>query len=845
MSRSVFSRAIWCASLCVAIFSFFSGSVQTDGPRIIGIYNMSEEDFHSQRDFFIEDEYGNVFYVSRSKTEEIERPNGSLVYKGTTEPVTIFSAEESIDGAKSDGLTANGDSDACVNSGSFGGIEYQEEGYCEALEGEFKRGLSRDIRRIFNQKRACSAWNSEPHDFDEIPPYIGPKNSYRPGCEKFIQKFSMHQTIDGVTSVRTDYENLIKTFYREVVCKHVKIKKHPRLRPNWSSIESSLKTLSNLEKMLDTHKKLKRGPLRRLENVNGKNYINVYINTYKTDLQRELEGRENKRIGMDRAAKERVVQEKLEELLAKSPDNSTKSTKSSNASEDSEPAQEKQWLEAELHLQQQDGTVFLDKKERKFLANLKGRFTNDKRFEASKVYLKMLNQAERELYQNNFRMSKKLYNRLMAVHVAVGNNFGRQKSCYSLNKFAHNLVPDGICDLDALKSCSGNRIQHNVHGEIVGLVNRYSYYLHANNKNHASDGPNLYEASDIALGMKEKLDGKEETAKTKIYERTYSFLDFCHNLLKVKVGQTALNLWMRFGKGLELGGQDVQNACRNCLKGSFSGGDFDHDNVLSDILDGKESLENILEKERVSFAKKRQRLGDAVCNLFQRARTQPLMDSFGDTIQFLSRKLVQTSAIMATALGVVIAVETGAAAIVGMSTAFVAKNLEASLSNIGADGSACATVISAGTKVWDAVGVVAGQAVQGLSSVVESAKVLLCASQGPGGGVDDSRDLWIVSDGREVWFEKGKIGKQMRKRGWTKEDIDGVLIGHKRRFKTTVERWQRIDGKDVRVKEGEATVFFKANNEYVVVSNDTGEIIQLSDKFNAGWKPSWDLWTEL
>ena len=66
------------------------------------------------------------------------------------------------------------------------------------------------LRALYDQ------WNSRAHSFFEIPPYIGPGNSYSfDGNNSYIQKLSKYEYRDGKIILR-DPENLIKTFCREM-----------------------------------------------------------------------------------------------------------------------------------------------------------------------------------------------------------------------------------------------------------------------------------------------------------------------------------------------------------------------------------------------------------------------------------------------------------------------------------------------------------------------------------------------------------------------------------------------------------------------------------------------------
>lgn len=739
---------------CIFCFSFYSSSMQTDAPRYVKQEYKEYFDLGNgigisvQRNgYFIEDENGNVFYTEKSKTQFIEKPaylegEGKVIYEESSQ------IEHFVERPK-----LEEDSDVSIGTECIGDFTDEEKDFLVACRDNFRREFSRDVNRIFNTGMIYSAWNGMPHQVGDIPPYIGSRNSYHPdGNNKFIQQFSMYKIVNGVVSIRTDYEHFIKKFCNDVVSKYT------GMYVDWSSVRASLNTLSRLEHALHSHKKLKKKALNRLENIFGKNYLNLFINTYKLDLNERLrvenfektriaERTEHERFGKQRAAQEMVIHGEVDKLTKKLSSRLMEATHGVDIGETRNATlelAEKQWLEAELKLQQQEGTIFLNEEKLAVLENMRCYLDKIKHIEASKTYLKMLKQAEIEQHQNDGRISKKLYNRLIAAHVAINNKFECKTHDYILNNYAHRFVTQNMCDVSLLEKCSGNGIQHNVHGEIVGLVNRYSYYLHANSKDISGDGPNLYEAANIALDMKSKLDG-EEDVNTRIYERTYSFLDFCHNLLKVKIGQTALNLWMRFGKGLELGGEDIQRALQNGLKGCFSSGALDSDDLLSDVLNGKESFEKILEKQQAFFESKRQELGDSITNLFQKVRNQPLEEAVGDALEFLSRKLVQTSAIILTVLGVAAVAEAGVAAAAGIGSAIAAKRLlEPFVVNITADGTAVLDkAVCSGVSVCQSAASSLNQAVQSLYGLSGAANNLCFAVQGGDDGVNQKSECYI------------------------------------------------------------------------------------------------------
>ena len=71
-----------------------------------------------------------------------------------------------------------------------------------------------------------------------------------------------------------------------------------------------------------------------------------------------------------------------------------------------------------------------------------------------------------------------------------------------------------------------------------------------------------------------------------------------------------------------------------------------------------------------------------------------------------------------------------------------------------------------------------------------------------------------------------KIEKQMRKRGWTKEDIQ----------KTVDNPHQTARAIDRTSGDEPATAYFDENGNYVVVNDHTGNVVQVSDKIDPDWQ---------
>ena len=81
-----------------------------------------------------------------------------------------------------------------------------------------------------------------------------------------------------------------------------------------------------------------------------------------------------------------------------------------------------------------------------------------------------------------------------------------------------------------------------------------------------------------------------------------------------------------------------------------------------------------------------------------------------------------------------------------------------------------------------------------------------------------------------------KIGKVDR--GWTKESLESILDSPKQKIPT---RDKRFNKQDVKVDNGPATVYFDSNSQYVVINDQTGNIVQISNRYKTGWAPTFEV----
>lgn len=71
-----------------------------------------------------------------------------------------------------------------------------------------------------------------------------------------------------------------------------------------------------------------------------------------------------------------------------------------------------------------------------------------------------------------------------------------------------------------------------------------------------------------------------------------------------------------------------------------------------------------------------------------------------------------------------------------------------------------------------------------------------------------------------------KLANEMAKRGWTKKDVQGTVDNPH----TTRDSTNKANGND-------ATAYYNEDGSYVVVDDETNEVIQVSDKNDPNWIP--------
>ena len=81
-----------------------------------------------------------------------------------------------------------------------------------------------------------------------------------------------------------------------------------------------------------------------------------------------------------------------------------------------------------------------------------------------------------------------------------------------------------------------------------------------------------------------------------------------------------------------------------------------------------------------------------------------------------------------------------------------------------------------------------------------------------------------------------KIASQMSKRGWTESSIKEVVSNPAKTVKTVDTRFDDKTG--IRLNEP-ATGYIAKDGSYVVINNKTGNVVQVSDKYDPNWKTPW------
>jgi Colicin E5 ribonuclease domain len=81
-----------------------------------------------------------------------------------------------------------------------------------------------------------------------------------------------------------------------------------------------------------------------------------------------------------------------------------------------------------------------------------------------------------------------------------------------------------------------------------------------------------------------------------------------------------------------------------------------------------------------------------------------------------------------------------------------------------------------------------------------------------------------------------KIVKQMSKRGWTRESVEETIMNPHRTARTRDTRWRP----DQTRNDDPATAYINEDGSYVVRNDETGDIVQTSDKRKPDWRYPFD-----
>lgn len=88
----------------------------------------------------------------------------------------------------------------------------------------------------------------------------------------------------------------------------------------------------------------------------------------------------------------------------------------------------------------------------------------------------------------------------------------------------------------------------------------------------------------------------------------------------------------------------------------------------------------------------------------------------------------------------------------------------------------------------------------------------------------------------EYWFGD-KIRRQIRDRGWGDPDEHDLSA-----LEEVIAKPDRIEeARDWRGGKGSpATAYVRADGHYVIINNDTDEIVQVSNTYDLDWKGPWE-----
>jgi hypothetical protein len=125
-----------------------------------------------------------------------------------------------------------------------------------------------------------------------------------------------------------------------------------------------------------------------------------------------------------------------------------------------------------------------------------------------------------------------------------------------------------------------------------------------------------------------------------------------------------------------------------------------------------------------------------------------------------------------------------------------------------------------------AMGVVTGDVVIGAAGTKGTTVGVRAAMRRVGNGIRVTKNLKI-----NFGDDNGKIRKQMKKRGWTEDDVRNTIQNPTRTVPTRDVRSIPGGGN----MDNSATAYFANDGSYVVRNDITGDIVQVSDKNDPNW----------
>jgi hypothetical protein len=178
------------------------------------------------------------------------------------------------------------------------------------------------------------------------------------------------------------------------------------------------------------------------------------------------------------------------------------------------------------------------------------------------------------------------------------------------------------------------------------------------------------------------------------------------------------------------------------------------------------------------------------------------------------------AAIAIVAIGVIVLPELLAAGAAGAAEAAAAEAAAAEAA--AAEAAAAEAATAEGAAAQEAAAEAAG----------ESASSEAAATEGQGASTAEGESAAGESQSSVETQFGDKINEQMPERGWTQEQVEQTIENPDRTVETTDTRWNP----DGTRNNDPATAYINEDGSYVVRNNETGDIVQISDRTDPGWR---------